>query len=157
MRWAQFERAEPEMASLARREFERQGIAIVGTIRRDGSPRLSHVDPCLLDGELLLGMMWRSRKARDLMRDPRVVIANAVCTNTGDERELSLRGRATAVEDPERRRRYVEAVAARTSWREPHFHLFAVDVEAASLVEYGGGEQRVRVWPGGRETRRTYG
>lgn len=139
MTWKAFEAWAPDMARFAREQFERSGMALVGTIRSDGSPRISSVDPCVLDGELYLGMMWQSRKALDLMRDSRVVLRNAVCSNTGDECELSLRGRAVDVRDPERRRRFAEAVAERTSWKEPQFHLYLVEIESAALVRYGAG------------------
>jgi len=46
-------------------------------------------------------MMWHSRKALDLVRDPRIVIRNAICTNTGDEVELTLRGRVVEISDPD--------------------------------------------------------
>jgi hypothetical protein len=131
-------------------------LGLLGTIRSDGSPRISPVQPSVVDGDLYLGMMWRSRKALDLLRDPRIVLRNAICTNTGSERELTLRGRAHEVRGPEARTRFVGAVSATTAWREPNFHLFAVDILSASLVEYGGGEQAVKLWPQRTEFRRRY-
>ena len=99
-------------------------------------------------------MMWRSRKALDLRRDPRILVRNAICTNTGDEAEISLRGRAVEIHDPEVRRRFAEAVP--TPWREPRFHLFAVDVESVALIRYGGGQQAVQLWPQGVAFQRPY-
>ncbi len=156
MFWEQFEAAAPALAARARELFERSGVAVVGTIRSDGTPRISCVEPSILDGALYLGMMWRSRKAQDLLRDPRVVLRNAVCTSAGDEVELNLRGRVVDVRDPELRRRFVEAVAERTRWEEPAFHLFSLDVESASLVRYGHGRQSVQLWPQGTELTRPY-
>jgi hypothetical protein len=138
--WEQFEAAAPELAALGSRQFEQSGVALIGTLRKDGSPRISCVEPCLLDGVLYLGMMWQSRKALDLLHDPRLVLHNTVCTSTGDEVEFSLRGRAIEIRDPEVRRR---ERTERPSWQEPHFHLFSLDIESARLVEYGGGEQAV--------------
>ena len=156
MTWQRFEEAAPETAAIAEEQLG-SGVALIGTIRRDGSPRISCVEPFVVDGNLYLGMMWQSRKALDLRRDPRLVLRNAICTSTGNEVELSLRGRAVEIHDPEVRRRYVEALADRISWKEPHFHLFAVDVESAALIEYGGGEQSVKLWPQNEEFRRPYG
>ena len=156
-RWRTFEAEDPLMAAFAREQFEQSAVALVGTIRSDGSPRISSVQPSVVGGDLYLGMMWRSRKALDLVRDPRMVLRNAICTNTGNERELTLRGRANDVRDPEARRRFVAAVSATTAWHEPDFHLFAVDILGGALVEYGGGEQTVRLWPQRREFRRRYG
>ncbi len=154
MIWEQFEAAAPEMAAVGRAQFELSGVALIGTLRKDGSPRISCVEPCILDGTLYLGMMWHSRKALDLLHDPRIVVHNPICTSTGDEVEFSLHGRAIDIRDPQVRRRYV---SERTSWQEPQFHLFSLDIESASLVEYGGGEQSVKVWPLGREFKRPYG
>ena len=128
-------------------------MAPVGTLRQDGSPRISCVYPHVLDGALLLGMMWRSRKAVDLLRDPRLVLRNAICTNRGDEVEVILRGEAKEVGDADTRTRYLEAVPA---WGDRRFHLFAVDLEDAALISYESGEQYVRVWPAGTERRRRY-
>ena len=92
MTWEEFEAGAPELAELARAEFERHRLVLVGTLRKDGSPRISCVLPYVLDGELYLGMMWHSRKAIDLQRDSRVVLHNPISTNQGDELEISLRG-----------------------------------------------------------------
>jgi hypothetical protein len=156
MTWLAFAAGAPEMAELAKEQFAQSGMALIGTIRSDGSPRISCVEPCILDGALYLGMMWQSRKALDLLSDPRLVIHNAICSNTGDERELSLRGRAQDMHDPQVRLQYVEAVE-RTSWKGADFHLFAVAIESAALVTYGNGEQSVEVWPQGTMFKRPYG
>jgi hypothetical protein len=153
VRWEQFEAGAPELAALAWTEFERYGMALVGTLRKDGSPRISSVFPHVLEGELYLGMMWQSRKAVDLLRDPRLVLHNPVCTNRGDEVELSLRGRAIESEDDAVRRRYVQDLP---EWSERDFHLFSVDIESVGLIRYKDGEQHVKVWPRGTEFTRRY-
>jgi len=154
MNWEQFAAAAPKMAAVGRTQFEQSGVALIGTIRKDGAPRISCVEPCILGDVLYLGMMWQSRKALDLLRDPRLVLHNTICTSTGDEVEFSLFGRAFEIRDLEVRRRYR---SERTSWQEPHFHLFSLDIESASLIEYGSGEQAVSVWPLGKEFKRPYG
>ncbi len=153
MKWEEFEAGAPEVAELARTEFERHGMALVGTLRKDGSPRISCVLPLVLDGELLLGMMWRSRKAVDLQRDSRLVLHNPISTNRGDEIEVSLQGRAVEVQAPEVRRRYIENLS---EWEGRDFHLFSVDIESVGLIRYERGEQHVKVWPRGAEFTRPY-
>jgi hypothetical protein len=155
--WREFAAAQPDMSRFALEQFQHAGMALIGTIRSDGSPRISSCQPCVLDGALLLGMMWRSRKALDLFRDRRIVIRNAICTNLGTERELTLRGQAAEVLDAELRRRFVEAVSETTVWKEPRFHLFSVEIESASLVEYRVGERTVKLWPKGVESTHPYG
>ena len=153
MKWEEFEAGAPELAVLARREFEQHGMALVGTLRKDGSPRISCVLPFVLDGELYLGMMWQSRKAVDLMRDPRLVLHNPISSNRGDEVEVSLQGRAAEVQDPEVRRRYIENLS---EWEGRDFHLFSVDIQSVGLIRYERGEQHVKVWPHGAEFTRRY-
>jgi hypothetical protein len=157
MSWHTFAAAAPDLAAFAREQFAPGHVAVVGTIRADGSPRISNVEPHILEGELYVGMMWQSRKALDVLRDARILLRNAVCTSTGDEAEITLRGRATEIHDPDVRQRYVAAVADRIAWQEPHFHLFAVHIESAALVRYGHGQQSVTLWPQGREYSRPYG
>jgi hypothetical protein len=89
----------------------------------------------------------------DLLRDPRILLRNAVCTSTGDEVEINLRGRAIEVHEPDRRQRYAAAVA---EWQERQFHLFAVQIESAALIRYGQGQQSVQLWPQGEEFTRPY-
>ena len=72
MDWSQVELRQPRLAELGRQRLLAPGVVLVVTIRLDGTPRLSPVEPYLMDGQLLLSMLWRSRKAQDLLRDPRV-------------------------------------------------------------------------------------
>ncbi|OFW75796.1 MAG: hypothetical protein A2Y55_08540 [Actinobacteria bacterium RBG_16_68_12] len=109
--------------------------------------------PYVLDGELYLGMMWRSRKAVDLLRDSRLVLHNPISTNQGDEVEISLRGQAVEIDDENTRRRYVESLS---EWEGRDFHLFSVDIENVGLIRYERGKQHVTVWPAGTEFSRPY-
>lgn len=156
MEWAEFETSAPDLAREVRDAFESAKVAQIGTLRADGSPRISNVQPSVVDGRLHVGMLWMSTKARDLMRDPRLVLRNPICTNEGNERELTLRGRASAVKDARTRTTFVAAVADTSTWAEP-FHLFAVDIDACSIVGYEGGVQHVRLWPQGVEYSKAYG
>ena len=115
MRWAEFEHAVPELAALGRERFARAGIVLVGTIRTDGTPRISPVEFYVVEGELMLGMMWQSFKARDLLRDPRCLVHSVVTSRAGNEGEFKLRGRATDVRDPALRTAYGDATDARSS------------------------------------------
>jgi hypothetical protein len=153
VKWEEFEASAPELAALAREEFERYGMVLVGTLRKDGSPRISCVLPYVLEGELYLGMMRRSRKAVDLLREPRLVLHNPICTNRGDEVEISLQGRAVEIRDQDVRRRYVDALS---EWDRREFHLFSVDIQSAGLVRYERGEQHVKAWPRGADFTRPY-
>src|SRR4051794_39683742 len=129
MRWSEFEADAGGLGGLARQRLIAPGVVLVATVRRDGSPRLSPVEPLILDGDLWLSMLWQSRKAADLRRDDRILVHSIITSRDGDLGEVKMRGRALPVTDLEQRRKYCEAVAA-LGWRpeEPHFHLFRIDI-----------------------------
>jgi len=111
---------------------------LVGTLRKDGWPRISPVEAFIVDGELLLGMMWQSRKARDLLRDDRLVVHSVVADRMGTDGDFKLYGRAVDVTDADLRGRFADAVEAKIQWRrmEP-FHLFRIEVASAAFVIFG--------------------
>lgn len=149
MRWHDLAQSEPRFAALARERLVDPGVLLVVTIRRDGSPRLSPVEPLVLDGDLWLSMMWQSRKAADLRRDDRVLVHSIVTGRDGADGELKLRGRALPVDDLDARARYCDAVAV-LGWRpeEPRFHLFRIHIEDVTLIRYApSGDQHVARWP----------
>ena len=157
--WDEFEAAAPDLAATARELLVDADVALLGTLRREGAPRISCVQACILEGALYLGMMWRSRKAVDLARDPRLVLCNAICSNTGAEVELSLTGLAVAMTEPGLRHPPSGTCGPSRSGprgTEPHFHLFTVDICGAALVAYAHSERLVHVWPQGVERGRSY-
>ncbi len=164
MNWAEFKRAVPEIALLGEERFGQTGLALIGTLRRDGSPRISPVEPYFADDHLLLGMISRSKKALDLLRDSRCVIHSVVSDRNGSEGEFKLRGHAVLVSDPEMLERYCEAYAARQGGRPPAgfpAHLFSLDIGNAAFIgwDIAQSEMIVKRWTtrhGLRETRRKY-
>jgi hypothetical protein len=156
VRWSEMEEAQPRLGELSRERLIGPGVVLVGTVRRDGTPRISPVEPYLLDGELWLSMLWQSTKARDLLRDPRILVHSVITGRDGTEGEVKLRGTARAEEDLAVQRRYADAVTADLGWNpQPgRFHLFAVDIGEVVLIRYdpdGRGDQHVARWPPGRE------
>jgi hypothetical protein len=55
----------------------------------------------------MIGMMAGSRKATDLLRDPRLVIHATVTRWEADEGDVKLYGTARAVTDPDHRAAFV--------------------------------------------------
>ena len=123
------------------------GIVLVGTLRANGWPRISPVEPLVVDGELYLGMMWRSRKAVDLLADTRCVVHTTVHDRHGTEGDVKVYGRARDVVDPAERDRYGAALQAAIGWRpEGDFHLFALDVTEVGYFKVTDGGHDVRTW-----------
>jgi Pyridoxamine 5'-phosphate oxidase len=153
--WSDIEHAQPRLAALGRERLIGPGVVLVATIRRDGTPRLSPVEPLVLDGDLWLSMMWQSTKARDLLRDPRILVHSVITSRDGTEGEFKIRGTARAEDDPARQRRYADTVASSLGWNpQPgRFHLFAVDIGHVTVISYDSatGDQHVAMWPPGHE------
>ncbi len=149
MRWNDLNEDAPRLAELAQQRLIDPGVLLVVSIRRDGNPRLSPVEPLLLGGDVWLSMMWQSRKALDLLRDNRILVHSIVTTREGTEGEVKVRCRAIAVDNREIRARYCDAVAV-LGWRpeEPWFHLFRIEIEDLTLIRYApSGDQFVVRWP----------
>lgn len=145
MKWADFATHAPELATLGQRLFDETGLCLIGTLRKDGSPRISPIEPYIVDGELLLGMMWRSRKARDLQGDPRLVAHSTQCDRAGTSGDFKLYGRAVEIEDAQIKERYGDATEARIAWRpEGAFHYFRIDVQSAGYISYGDRRAAMR-------------
>ena len=152
MIWEDFKRESPFLATLAEERFERSGLLLVATLRKDGWPRVSPVEPLLVDGHLYLGMMWQSRKALDLLRDPRCSVHSIVSNRDGSDGEFKAFGRANDVQDPDMRRSYCNALYKKIGWmpEEPEYHLFSVDVESAAFIIIQNSEQEQHVWKAGQ-------
>jgi hypothetical protein len=119
----------------------------VGTLRRNGWPRISPVEPLIADGKLYLGMMWQSRKALDLLRDPRCVVHSIVQDNSGAGGDIKVYGRAVEVTPADERERYCRALEARIGWRpDGEFHLFAVDITEVGYFVVAGGGHQTKTW-----------
>jgi hypothetical protein len=153
MRWADLDRQAPRLARVCHDRLISPGVLLVVTVRRDGTPRLSPVEPLILEGDLWLSMMWQSRKAIDLLRDNRILVHSVVTGREGSQGEIKLRGRAFPVDDLAVRARYCVAVSV-LGWRpeEPSFHLFRIDIQDVTFIRYQeNGDQHVTRWPAGVE------
>jgi hypothetical protein len=138
VRWSDFAAAAPELASLGEERFRQRGLCLVGTLRKNGYPRISPCELLFVDGELLLGMMWQSPKARDLQRDPRCVAHSVVTQKAGTEGDFKLYGRAVSRNDTPLEDAWRDEVRRTMDWEAPkQAHLFAIDVDAAGFVVFG--------------------
>jgi hypothetical protein len=146
MSWRALEVEAPEIARLGRERLEQAGIALLGTLREDGSPRINPVEPHVVDGQLLFAAMARTPKARDLLRDPRCALHSAVCDPEGSEGELKLSGRAKVVDDPDLRERPPGAWWVGRPAEQAR--VFSLAIERAAFVSWdtGRGVMIVRRW-----------
>jgi Pyridoxamine 5'-phosphate oxidase len=146
MTWHDLEEGAPEIARLGRDRLERAGIALLATLRKDGSPRINPVEPHIVEGQLVFAAMPRTTKARDLLRDPRCFLHSVVSDPDGSEGELKLSGRAEELHDPELRERPRDAWWVGRPSRQAR--LFSLVIERAAFVSWdtARGVMIVRRW-----------
>ncbi len=152
MNWQDFKGTDPELAALGEDLFEQTGLVLIGTIRKNGFPRISPVEPLIFKGQLYLGMMWQSVKALDLLRDPRCTVHNTVCNRDGTEGEFKVYGRAVDVTDAEERRLYGEALYEKIGFNpddtnaDSEYHLFSIDIQEASYAIIKEEQWERKMW-----------
>jgi hypothetical protein len=155
MHWAEFAAAAPELAKLGKTIFKRDQVALVGTIRKDGSPRISPTEPEIVNGRLYFGMIWHSFKALDLLRDPRCTVHGLIHDRFGEGGEFKLHGRAVEITAEGERAIYRQAIFQRIGWEpeEPNYHLFAIDIQSAGSFISEEESRLVTVWRAGERPR----
>lgn len=155
--WEQFEEQTPQVAERVRLRLESHLHAVLATLRRDGSPRLSGMEAPIRDGHLWLGMMPDSLKAADLLRDPRFSLYSSpdseelplgdaridgqVVAATAAEVDLFVSGHRMPIDNPD------DAMA-----------LFTALISRATLTRVEGHELVIETWTpidGLREIRRS--
>lgn len=157
--WSEVEQEAPDLARAAREVLDAHKHKTMATLRRDGSPRISGIEATFRAGELWLGMMSGSLKARDLQRDGRLALHSAsVDPPEGDQSswvgDAKLAGRAVEVTDPELLAPFAQGEEGEGT--APDFHLFRVDVTELSVVKVGEPADHlvIDVWREGRGQRR---
>lgn len=148
MNWQEFQANAPHLASLGQERFDRTGLVLLATLRKNGWPRISPVEFVITGGNLYLGMMWQSRKALDLLRDPRCSLHSTVSDRNGTEGEFKLYGHAVETTDLAERLRYSEALYSKIGFmpEEPEYHLFSIDIESVSFAAIENGQWRREIW-----------
>lgn len=151
--WGEFEAASPDLARLARGLFDETGLVLLGTIRRDGSPRISPVEFFIFTGELYLGMIWQSRKAQDLQRDPRCMVMSTVHDRMLKDGEFKMSGIAAEVVDEAERQAWAAALLEHMGFSpedddEP-YHLFKIGILTASFAKIENNDWFRLFWRAG--------
>ncbi len=75
LNWGRFRRSAPELAAAGRELLYRSGVglALLGTVRDDGGPRVHPVSPILVE-DGLYALLFVSPKLADLVRDGRFAL-----------------------------------------------------------------------------------
>ena len=139
--WKTFAQQAPELASFGKARFQ-SGVAYLGTIRSDGSPRVHPVTP-IIGEQLFLFMEPTSPKGNDLRRDGRYTLHCAVEDSGGGGGEFYVRGQATFTDDASIREQAIQAASYTPKER---YILFVLTVEFAFMNTYVNGKPETRRW-----------
>ena len=153
--WNDVITAAPDLARAVQGRFEATGLAILATLRKDGTPRVSGIEPLFSLGEIWLGSMPHSRKGADLARDPRFALHSATVDKNVAEGDAKITGRAVAVNDPETLERYRHAWATHADAPVPEpFTLFRAEVAEIVMIGLDGDHLAIDSWREGGRPRR---
>ena len=153
--WTEFATEAPEIAALAESRLAATGLMMLGTLRRDGFPRISPMEPVLAgdrlalhDGRLWLAMMPGSTKSRDLQRDGRLALHTATADKTVSAGDVKLWGVASPVTDHGTLSRFSDDIFVSVGHRFEvgTFDAFDVDLLGASSVTVRDDAMIVATW-----------
>lgn len=155
--WQEFQAAAPRISTIfARRHAATGRLCFLGTLRPDGWPRISPMEPRMFEGQLYLVGMPGTAKFEDLRRDPRFSLHTAtVDTQVGDG-DAKVWGTVTDVADLQLHRRFSEDLFDDTGLdlrNEEFDHFFRADLTGASSVEVVGDHLEITTWRSGSAER----
>jgi Pyridoxamine 5'-phosphate oxidase len=138
--WAEFERAQPEMARRGRELMYRSGDGegMLATVREGVPPRVHPVNAGVVDGHFYTFVQGKSAKRRDLNEDGRYAFHTHLDPNAPSE--FLVRGRAVPVSDEALRARIAADWFFTVSDSYPLYELL---IEHALL----GERPRANDWP----------
>jgi hypothetical protein len=155
--WKEFTEAAPLTAAVFTRRHAATGnLCLLATLRSDGFPRISPIEPRIFDGQLWIVGMPGTTKFRDLGRDPRFCLHTATVDAYVSDGDAKLWGVVDDVRDKDLQQRFAAALFEDTGLdlRGRDFdHFYAADVVGASAVELSGGKLAITIWKPGESER----
>lgn len=156
--WKDFAHEAPRIAEVFVRRHEATGnLCMLATLRSDGYPRISPMEPRIFDGQLILVGMPGTTKFRDLERDPRFCLHTATVDTYVSEGDAKLWGRAVGVRDRGLHERFADDLFAEREIDLRGYEIdpfLVADLTGASAVGFAEGQLTITSWRPG-ETERT--
>jgi nitroimidazol reductase NimA-like FMN-containing flavoprotein (pyridoxamine 5'-phosphate oxidase superfamily) len=156
--WNEFAEEAPRIAEIfVRRHAATGNLCMLATLRSDGYPRISPMEPGVIKGHLLLVGMPNTTKFRDLGRDPRFCLHTATVDPYVGEGDAKLWGEARNLQDDEDlHQRFATDLFERSGMdvRGQKFDPFYVaDLTGASSLTIDGGQLIITIWKPGEGER----
>ena len=151
--WKEFVAQAPRVSEIfIRRHAATGGLCMLGTLRSDGYPRISPIEPRIADEHMWISGMPNTFKLRDLGRDPRFTLHTATVDTHVRDGDAKVWGLVRDVQDAELQGRYADMLYAETGIdvRGQRFdHLYAADLRGAASVEVGDSHLDITIWKPG--------
>lgn len=155
--WREFVDEAPTVSGVFRRRHAATGkLCLLATLRADGFPRISPIEPRVFEGQLTLVGMPGTTKFADLQRDPRFNLHTATVDSQLGDGDAKLWGRARHLPDPAMHARFAEDVYAEIGLdlRGQVFDpFFVADLTGGSSIEMRDGQLVITIWRPGRGER----
>jgi hypothetical protein len=152
--WTEFCALAPSIAEVFTRRHEATGkLCFLGTLRPDGFPRVSPMEPRVFEGDLWVMGMPHTAKFDDLARDPRFTLHTATVDTHVSDGDAKVWGTVTDVHDEAMHARFAEAVFAEIGLDirgQPFEHCFRAEIVGASAVVVDDGHLDITTWRAGR-------
>ena len=154
--WKEFTEAAPRIAAIFTRRHAATGnLCMLATLRSDGYPRISPLEPRVFEDHLVLAGMPNTRKFDDLARDPRFCLHTATVDPHVSDGDVKLWGVVENLQDKALHQRFATALFETTGFdlRGREFHQFYVpDLVGASAVQVENDHMNITIWkPGAPE------
>ena len=155
--WNEFAHGAPRIAEVfARRHKATANLCLLATLRSDGYPRISPMEPRIFEGHLVLVGMPNTAKFRDLDRDPRFCLHTATVDPYVGDGDAKLWGKATNLQDDELHQRFAADLFEESGMdlRGQVFDPFYVaDLTGASSLSIESGQLKIVIWRPGEQER----
>jgi hypothetical protein len=155
--WIEFAERAPRIAAVFTRRHAATGnLCLLATLRADGFPRISPIEPRIFEDQLWINGMPDTTKFRDLARDPRFCLHTATVDPYVKDGDAKLWGVVEDYQDKDLHQRYAAALFEDTGLdlRGREFdHLYAAKLTGASSVAVGDGHMDVTIWKPGEPER----
>jgi hypothetical protein len=154
--WHEFADEAPRISEVFVRRHTATGkLCLLATLRSDGYPRISPMEPRFFEGRLLIVGMPHTAKFRDLGRDARFCLHTATVDSYVGDGDAKLWGEAKNLQDRDLHERFANHLLeeAGLDLRGQEFDPFYVaDLTGASSIELSDGQLTITIWkPGAGE------
>jgi hypothetical protein len=155
--WKEFTHAAPRIATIFVRRHAAAGhLCMLGTLRSDGFPRISPIEPRVFEDQLWIVGMPGTTKFLDLSRDPRFCLHTATVDTEVKDGDAKLFGVVEDVRDRDLQQRFAEALYEEIGLDirgEEFDHFYRADLTGGSAVEVADGHLDITIWKPGEAER----